>query len=146
MLLVDPKPGITIAIGKNIPNQNSGLIFFEFEVQVNDATQPSVAKIEMVTISNAGWDKKFQLYFGSGMRVNYSSSGSAASIVSSTESGRWYSIRCQMDISSGLLKIWVDGLVAVENIPMHPGSLTALSIWGWDRAGSVNFDNLLGTK
>jgi hypothetical protein len=28
---------------------------------------------------------------------------------------------------------------------MHPGLLTDLAIWGWDRPGTVYLDNLLGT-
>lgn len=87
ILLVDPNSGATIAISKNIPNQSSGLIYFDFEVQVNNAVDASIAKIEFTTTSNAGWDKKFQLYFGSSMRANFSISGGAANFVSSQNPG-----------------------------------------------------------
>lgn len=49
-------------------------------------------------------------------------------------------------MTNDLLRIWVDGALIVENIPMHPGPLTHLAIWGWDRTGSVYLDNLLGSK
>jgi hypothetical protein len=35
--------------------------------------------------------------------------------------------------------------LVLTDIPMHPGPLTALGISGWDRAGEVNLDNLIGS-
>jgi hypothetical protein len=112
---------------------------------VSGATEPSVAKIEIQTNPSAGWDKKFQVYFGSSMRINYSVSGAAQTIVSATSSGRWYHIRIEMNLVSGIADVWVDGNIAASGIPMHPGPIVSLSISGWDRAGEIYLDNLLGS-
>jgi RNA polymerase sigma factor (sigma-70 family) len=146
ILRVDPGAGTTIAMSKSVPNQNSGIHRFEFDVRVDSATEPSLAKIEMGTTSNAGWDKKFQLYFGTSIRVNYSSSGGAVTIVSSTQTSRWYHIRCEMDLVNGVLAVWVDGSLVTTEITMHTGPITALRLSGWDLAGVVYLDNLLGVK
>jgi RNA polymerase sigma factor (sigma-70 family) len=146
ILRVDPSAGTTIAMGKSVPNQNSGIHRFEFDVRVDGASEPSLAKIEMGTTSNAGWDKKFQIYFGNSIRVNYSVSGGAVTIVSSTQTGRWYHIRCEMDLVSGVLVVWVDGSIATTEITMHTGPITELRLSGWDQAGLVYLDNLLGVK
>jgi RNA polymerase sigma factor (sigma-70 family) len=143
---IDPNPGTTIGMSKNIPNQSSGIVWFEFEVLVTGGDTASMAKFEMTTNPNAGWDKKFQIYFGTSIRVNYNGSGAATNIVNPTVMDHWYLIRCEMDMDSGSLKVWVDGQLAAENIPMHSGVLTTIGLWGWDKSGSVYLDNLLGTK
>jgi RNA polymerase sigma factor (sigma-70 family) len=146
ILRVDPGAGTTILMGKDVPNQNSGIHRFELDVRVDGASEPSLAKIEMGTTSNAGWDKKFQIYFGNSIRVNYSISGGAVTIVSSTQKGRWYHISCEMDLDSRSLDVWVDGSLAASEITMHTGPITELRLAGWDRAGVVYLDNLLGVK
>jgi RNA polymerase sigma factor (sigma-70 family) len=146
ILRVDPAAGTTINMYKNVPDQNSGTHRFEFDVRVDNVTESSLAKIEIGTTMNAGWDKKFQIYFGDFMRVNYNSSGSAATIVSSTQTGRWYHIRCEMDLDSNTLEVWVDGSVAASGITMHTGAIIDLGLAGWDYPGSVYLDNLYGVK
>jgi hypothetical protein len=145
VLKVDPGPGRTIIIGKDVPDQSSGRHRFEFDVMVSGATEASLAKIEVQTYPNSGWDKKYQLYFGSSMRINYSGTGAAQTIVASTISGRWYHIRIEMDLNTGSADVWVDGSLAASGIPMHPGPIASLSISGWDRAGEVYLDNLRGS-
>jgi RNA polymerase sigma factor (sigma-70 family) len=146
ILRVDPAAGTTINMYKNIPDQNSGTHRFEFDVRVDNATESSLAKIEIGTTMNAGWDKKFQIYFGDFMRVNYNSSGAATTIVSSTQTGRWYHIRCEMNLDSNTLDVWVDGSLAASGINMHTGSITELRLAGWDHPGIVYLDNLYGVK
>jgi hypothetical protein len=146
VLEIDPNLGTTIKMSKNVVMQQSGVQRFEFDVMVNEATEPSLAKIEMRTNANAGWDKKFQLYFGSSMRVNYSPGGAAINIVPVTQMGHWYHIRCDMNFNSGRMYVWVDGANVAAGIPMHPGPIVGLSLSGWDRAGTVYLDNLLGSN
>jgi hypothetical protein len=145
VLKVNPGPDRTIIIGKDVPDQGAGRHIFEFDVMVSGASEASLAKIEVQTNPNAGWDKKFQVYFGSSMRINYNRSGGAQTIVSSTGSGRWYHIRFELDLNTGNVDVWVDGSLAASGIPMHPGPIISLSISGWDRAGEVYLDNLLGS-
>jgi hypothetical protein len=143
ILLIDAAPD-QIVIGKDTPDQNSGRHVFEFDVMVNGGTEASIAKVEISTNPGTGWTKKFQIYFGTSMRVNYSPSGDAANIVPATQMGHWYHIRCEMDLTTGLMDVWVDGSLAAEDVVMHPGSITDLSISGWDRPGEVYLDNLVG--
>jgi hypothetical protein len=144
ILLIDPNSNVTINMEKNILNQSSGQHRIEVDVMVNGATEASLAKIEVRTHANAGWDKKFQIYFGSSMRVNYSPSGAATNFVPSTQMGRWYHLRFDMDLDSGKMDVWVDGTKVASGITMHPGPIVGLSLSGWDRAGSVYLDNLFG--
>ena len=146
ILEINPDPDATINMSKYVPRQDTGTHRFEFDVMVTGATEPSLAKIEIRTHTNAGWDKKFQLYFGSSMRVNYNPSGAAVNFISTTQMGRWYHIRCDMNLDGGKVNIWVDGANVVSGIPMHPGPIVGLSISGWDRAGAVYLDNLLGSR
>jgi RNA polymerase sigma factor (sigma-70 family) len=146
ILSIDPGAGTTVNMIKNISNQSNGLHRFELDVRVDNATESSLAKIEIGTSPNAGWDKKFQIYFGDFMRVNYNSSGSAATIVSSTQSGRWYHIRCEMNLNTNALEVWVDGSLAASGITMHTGAITELRLAGWDHPGIVYLDNLYGVK
>lgn len=146
ILRVDPNPGTTVIMSKNLSNQNSGIHRFELDVRVDGATVSSLAKIEIMTTANAGWDKKFQIYFGDFMRVNYNSSGAATTIVSSTQSGRWYHIRCEIDLDSNTLDVWVDNSPAAAGITMHTGAITQIGISGWDHPGIVFLDNLYGVK
>jgi hypothetical protein len=146
ILRVDPGAGTTIMMIKNVADQNSGLHHFDVDVRVDDATESSLAKIEIGTMSNAGWDKKFQIYFGDFIRVNYNVSGGAVTIVSSTQSGRWYHIRCDMNLDNDTLEVWVDGSLATSGITMHTGAITELRLAGWDHPGIVYLDNLYGMK
>jgi hypothetical protein len=146
ILQIDPAPGQTIIMGKDVPDQSNAKHVFSFRVKVTGASEASLAKIEVQTAQYTGWTKKFQIYFGSSMRVNYSPSGGAVLIVPTTVRGRWYDVRCEIDFDTGLLNVWVDGSLAVAGISMHPGPIISLSVSGWDRAGRVWLDDLLGFK
>jgi hypothetical protein len=145
-LEIDPGPGATIVMGKNIPNQNGGRHILGFLVGLIDADSPSVAKIEVRNNGNSGWDKKFQIYFGNTMRVNYAPNGAAVTFVTTTEMWRWYHVQLDLDLDLNLLNIWVDDTLAAEDIPIHPGPITALGLSGWDRPGAVYLDDLMGGR
>jgi hypothetical protein len=144
VLYVDPQSGSTVSIGKQVPAQTDGLHRFQFNVMVTQTKKPSLAKIEIQTNSSARWKKKFQIYFGSSIRVNYSPNGGAVTIVPATQHGTWYHILCEMDLDTGLLDVWVDGVLAASNITMYPGPITSLGISGWARPGEVYLDTLHG--
>jgi hypothetical protein len=70
---------------------------------------------------------------------------------------RWYHVRCLMDTTASLLDVWVgpygvDGkdrhiprlAHKASGIPIHPGQITGLDLWGWDQQGAVRIDNLVG--
>jgi hypothetical protein len=131
---------------KDVPDQSNGRHVFSFRVKVSGASEASLAKIEVQTAEYTGWTKKFQIYFGKSMRVVYSPSNGTVFFVPATEMGRWYDLRFEIDFSTGTLDIWVDGSLTAAGVPMHPGPLVSLSISGWDRAGRVWLDDLLGFK
>ncbi len=80
------------------------------------------------------------------MRINYGADGRAVTFVPTTEMGRWYNVICDLDFASGLVDVWVDDVLQAEDIPMHTGPITALSLSGWDRPGSVRLDDVLGKR
>ena len=146
VLMIDPFGTKSVSVSKDVPDQHSGQHMLEFDVRVTGASQASMAKIELKTNANNGWDRKFQVYFGSSMRVNYSRTGAAATFVPATQMGRWYRIRLEMNMNTGLLDVWVDESLGASDLPMHPGPITGLSLTGWNRAGAVYLDNLLGVS
>lgn len=145
VLRVDPTSGATVVVTKDVPDQRSGLHRFEFDVMVEGASEASLAKIEVQTTPNGGWDKKFQIYFGASVRANYDPSGAAASLISTVQMGRWYHIRCEIDLGAGSFDVWVDGALVASGVPMHPGPITSLALSGWDLSGSVSLDDLMGS-
>jgi hypothetical protein len=147
VLLIDPQPGETIVMGKDLQDQSSGRHRLSFEVMVSGSTnpaEPSLAKIEVRKARSQGWDKKFQLYFGPSMRVNYGPRGEAAIFVPDAETDRWYSVRVEIDLAHEQLDLWVDDSLMLSGIPMHPGPITDLGLSGWDRPGQVYLDRILG--
>lgn len=146
LLEVDPVAGATIAMGKDIADQASGLHSLSMRVRVTGATEASLAKIEAGTDAGTGWNKKFQVFFGNSMRVNYAKTGETITFVAATQMARWYAIRFDMDLDKNLLDVWVDGTLAADDLKMHPGPITALSLSGWDRTGAVSLDDLIGIK
>ncbi len=146
LLVVNPRSGTTIVMGKNVADQASGRHLFSFHVRVSAATTPSIAKIEMQTPRNLGWDKKFQIYFSDSMRLNYGRDSRAVVFLAPTEMGRWYSVECLMNLDTGIVDIRLDGIPVATGIPMHPGPISSIALSGWDRPGSVKLDDLLGTR
>ena len=149
VLKIDAAPGATIVMGKDVPDQTSGRHTFVVRAKVTGPTnpaEPTLAKIEVRTDPGTGWTKKFQLYFGAHMRVNYSPTGAATIIVPTIIEDRWYHIRGELDLEQELLDVWVDGVLAASDIPMHPGPITDLGLSGWDRPGAVFLDDIVGFK
>ena len=60
--------------------------------------------------------------------------------------GRWYAVQCDMNLDTGLVDIWVDGVRVAEDIPMHPGPITSLALSGWDFPGAVYLDDMIGAR
>jgi Tol biopolymer transport system component len=152
-LLIDAGPDQTIVMGKDVPNQLDGQHSLSVRVLV-EAEHPgcaffdSLAKIEVGTVRNNGWDKKFQLYFGSRtMRFNYGPTlRDAVGIVPQTQLGHWYSIRVDFNMNTDRADVWVDGALAARDVPMHPGPIVGLGVSGWDLPGYVQLDDLRGLR
>lgn len=148
VLYIDPGTGQTITNAKTITSQSAGNHYLEFFVRVDDTTEPSVAKLAVHT-NTGGWGRKFQIYFGSTIRLNYAQDSSQiVELVSATETGRWYWIRVEMTQTLTLFNVYVDGVLknSVGGITMPSGPITGLVITGWDREGGVYLDNLYGIR
>lgn len=167
--LVDPnKPGPKlvrvegrgdnpIIMGRDVPDQ-SGCNTLEFDVKISEAAAASVAKIEIQTDPRPGevgkWaNKKFQIYFGTSIRVNYGAGGEAAVLVNATEMDRWYHVSASMNVTDEVVTLSVDGSIVTPPLPMGRGPIVSLGLSGWDRSdedadggstGIAFFDNLLG--
>lgn len=147
ILEIEAGTDATIIVGKDVPNQSDGRHTLSFRVRVTDAVHPSLAKIEVQTTSANLWGKKFQVYFGNSMRLNYGPTpGQAYTFLHQTEMGRWYDIRLEINLDAELVSVFVDDALAASNIPIYPGHITNLGISGWDRPGKVDLDDLLGVK
>ncbi len=133
----------TITLDKDVPDQASGRHTFKLRAKVSGATSASVAKLELKTTPSGGYDKKFQIYFGNSMRINYNKTATTT-LVNSTVMGQWYELRCEMDLDAGLFNVYVDNKLIAGNLKMHPGPITALSLTGYDRNGAVYLDDFLG--
>jgi hypothetical protein len=147
ILLIDPAAGKTIKMGKDVADQNSNRHVLEMRVKVSGAVDPTLAKLEVRTTLNNGWDKKYQIYFGGNIRINYGPSASQkVFLVATTEMDRWYRIRVVMDLDSTINKFdaYVDGVKVVSDQTMHTGKLVSLALSGWDRPGAVYWDELYG--
>ncbi len=147
ILVIDPAAGQTIIMGKDVTDQNSNRHILEMRVKISGAVDPTLAKLEVRTNLNNGWDKKYQIYFGGNIRINYGPSASdKVFLVSTTEMDRWYRIRVVMDLDSTINKLdaYVDGVKVVSDQTMHTGKLVSLVLSGWDRAGAVYWDELYG--
>jgi hypothetical protein len=136
--------GLTYSTGRGIPAQSSGTHVLQFRVWVGYATTASIGKIELNN-SNASFNKAFQIYFGStGMRVN---NGPSTVIFSSPGpwQGYWHDVRCEIDMSTMRVDIYVDATLQVWQFSMGAGYLTGISLYGWDyRAGYLYVDDIIG--
>lgn len=138
---------------KNVPDQAGGQHVLSVRVLV-EAPHPgcaffdSLAKIEVRTVPSGGWEKKFQLYFGSrSMRINYGPGRyDAVTIVPQTEPGRWYTIQVFIDLNTEKANVWVDGALAAQGVAIHPGPIVDLGLSGWDLPGYVLLDDLRGVR
>ncbi len=147
ILEIDAATDATIIVGKVVPDQGNGRHTFTFKVRVTGAAHPSLAKIEVRTTPTPFWDKKFQIYFGNSMRLNFGpASGQAYTFLPQTVMGQWYDIRLEIDLDTELVSVFVDDTLAVSGLPVNPGPITDLGISGWDRPGKVELDDLLGVK
>ncbi len=161
LLHLDPGSDETIVMGKDVPDQLAGQHIIRVRVLVEaphlgsgcnffDLLAPldSLAKIEVRTNPSGGWEKKFQLYFGSRtMRINYGPSlYEAVTIVPRTQLGHWYNIQVNLDLSTELADVWVDGVLAASDVRVHAGPIVDVGLSGWDLPGYVQLDDLHGIK
>ena len=140
-----PTPQRVISMTKDVPDRPGRHQQISFRVMVKNATQPSLAKIEFVT-DRVNWGRKFQIYFGSTIRINYRRNGATETIVASTVMRKWYDIRLEIDMDARMLDAYVDDALVAAGIPIRPGPLRALAFVGWDRPGAVFFDDFVGRE
>jgi hypothetical protein len=150
VLYIDPAVGQTITCSKPVVQQFPGYHYIDLMVRIDNADplQPTLAKLEFTTNGNP-WKKKFQVYFGANIRVNYDSAGNDIMVVESTETGRWYWIRLELNMDNtspyyNEIVAFVDGQVIDDGIHtyMPYGAIIGLVLTGWDRPGEVYLDDI----
>jgi hypothetical protein len=148
VLKMDAGPNETVIMGKNVNDQILGTHRIKLNVLVDgdpDPAEPTLAKVETRTTGNPNWDKKFQLYFGAHMRLNYGPTLQDAAIFLAADElikQRWYEVEAVVDLSTNLVNVFLDGVVKLSGISIGPGAITDISISAWDRRGVVYYDNL----
>jgi hypothetical protein len=152
VLRMDAGPKQTIIMEKNVNDLAQGTQTVELAVLVDKPSNQglrSLAKLEIKTSGNPSWDKKFQLYFGTHMRLNFGPTpAQAVEFLSSAElvSKQWYKVKAVIDLNANpnRVDISVDDQPKLQDIAIGPGPITHISISAWNRPGLVLFDNLAG--
>lgn len=139
----DSNPSI---MGKFVPEQDTGRHRIELRVYIEPG-DTTMAKLEVRTTRSANWDKKFQLYFGSHMRLNYGpTQADAAIFLAAVETRRWYHVLTELNLATDLVDVYLDGIKTLENIKVSSGPITDVSVSGWDLPGFVYFDDIFGCR
>jgi hypothetical protein len=144
VLRMDAPPNQTVIMSKNVNDQIFGIHTLDLRVRVDNPANKSLAKIEIRTTGNPNWDKKFQLYFGTSMRLDYGPVTPHVEFLSNVVSGRWYDVRAQIDLNTNLVDVYLDGVQTLNDIAVGPGPITELSVSAWDLPGLVYFDDING--
>jgi parallel beta-helix repeat protein len=145
LLMNGPANGVAI-MEKDVPDQFTGRHTLELLVRL-EPSDTSMAKIEVKTTGNPNWDKKFQLYFGTHMRLNYGpTQPEAISFLPRVEAQRWYHVRAEIDLDKNLVDLFLDGAQVLSDVVIGPGPITQLSISAFDYPGSAIFDGIRGCQ
>src|SRR5262249_7175290 len=146
----NPQSGQNVSGVCDVPDQYYGLQILQFDVFVGaeTANNPSAAKLEVKTFGSGIQDKKFQIFFGDGMRVNHNYNFNTTNLLpGGGASFGWHHFRCELDLNSNYFNIYIDGVPRALYLPMQPGPITAVSVTGFQipgRPGNVRLDNVLG--
>lgn len=143
VLQLDPPAGAKVFMAKNIGAALSGTQSLELKVRVEQPGSASMAKLEVNTNNNTFWDKKFQLYFGSSMRLNNSPS-TAINFVSQTVPQRWYQIKVIFDLSTNIADLYLDGVLVLNDVVIGAGSISGIAVTGFDDPGYALLDDIRG--
>jgi hypothetical protein len=148
VVVIDPPAGTEARIGRDVPIQRTGKQRLDVRVLVTGATagQDSMAKLEVRTEGAAGLAPKFQIYFGTRMRVVHT--GAPAYVVQATMQDQWYRIRCDldMDASPNRMNVYVDDVLAASGLEVAPGPITDVVLDGFPADGAVKIDEVRAGK
>ncbi|MFQ5605799.1 MAG: right-handed parallel beta-helix repeat-containing protein [bacterium] len=146
VIKLDPSPVQHINMGRTIVPQSDSVHTLEFLVRV-EPSDTSMAKVEVNTVGNPKWDKKFQLYFGTTMRLNFGpTQPEAVNFISQVERNRWYHVKAVIDLEKEVVDIFVDNELKLDSIAINPGPISLISVIGWDSPGFVLFDDFRGCE
>jgi hypothetical protein len=148
-LLLDPPAGSgeagAIAMTKTVVVQTAGRHRIGLKVRVEDPGSTTLAKLEIDNGATAGWNRLFQIYVGSHIRLNYDPSGAAVMLVPQVQSGATYDLRVDFDLDSGRFDAYVNGVLAGGGtLSQTVRRVAAIGVSGWDFPGRVFFDDIVG--
>jgi hypothetical protein len=149
--------GPVIIMGKSITPHSTGRHVLELDVEIENPALASLAKLEVDTYPRPGetgkWaNKKFQVYFGSSIRITYGAEPVELILVPNTQANSLYRLRFDIDLVQERVSAWVGADRRGSSLPMGAGPLVGLGLSGWDRTdevtgpvGPVYLDNLRGS-
>lgn len=149
-LLLDPPPSTTMIHARSVPVQTAGRHRLEVTVVAVDPATPTLAKLE---VNNAAqgtpYNKLFQIYAGTGLRVNYGpESMPAANVIIEPQvvSGATYRVRIDFDLGTGLMDMYVNGAPRALGVQMVQSDrrIAAIAVSGFEGPGAVYFDDIDG--
>lgn len=143
VLQLDPPPGTKVVMAKSLTASLSGAQSLELKVRVEQPGSASMAKIEVNTNNNTFGGKKFQLYFGSSMRLNNSPT-TAINFVSQAVPQRWYQIKVVFDLGANIADLYLDGVLVLNDVAIAAGPITGIAVTGFDAPGYVLLDDVRG--
>jgi len=146
-LLIDPPAGSgqTIVMGKDVPDQTSGRHRLELRVRVSGVVNASVAKLEVDNGATTGWNKLFQIFAGTGLRLNYDPSGASVILAGALVPGANYDVRVDFDLGTGHFDAFVNGAASGSGTMSQTNRrIATLGLSGWDVPGSVVMDEIIG--
>jgi len=145
-VLIDADGDETVNVGKDLRHQTSGRHVLSLRVRVDgDPMEDTLAKLEVLNEATGERNKLLQVFFGRSMRITYGSSGAATeTLLEAVQSGVWYTIRCELDLTARSADVYVDDSLVAGDV-VEGAAVTGLSLSAWDRAGSVTLDDLHGT-
>lgn len=148
-LLLDPSAG-TLIDGKTVPLQTSGRHRVEVSIVAVDPGAATLAKLEVNNgAQGTPYNKLFQIYAGTGLRVNYGPETvpSANVILEPTvTSGATYRVRIDFDLGTGTMDMYVNGAPRALGVQMVQTDrrIAAIGVSGFVGPGAVYLDDITG--
>ncbi|MGI0014531.1 MAG: FlgD immunoglobulin-like domain containing protein, partial [Nitrososphaera sp.] len=136
--------GGKIFMSKSVSAALSGTQSLEMKVRVEQPNGASMVKLEVNTNNGQFWDKKFQIYFGSSMRLNNSPS-SAVNFLLQTVPQQWYTVKVVFDLGTNLLDLYLDGVLVLNDVTIGAGAISGIAVTGFSASPNyVLLDDILG--
>ena len=141
VLEVKADEGTSVEMSKTLPLLTSGKHTLLFNIRLSDTSKDNVAALALGT-HNGAWSKKFQLVFGSSLRL-LTSQASELVLLDALFADEWYAVQIDLDLDLGLMTIRVNGELLAQAVQLPTGAISSLDLLAFDGAGSAAFDDII---